>query len=284
MSESSRVTKGVYLSVIVPVWNGADQLSTTLGELLDFIQTREYSVELILANDGSGVEATRLLHDFAAANPATVVLRNLPHRGKGSSIAGAMQSARGHFRVFIDADLAYPVVEIEKLLHELENGSDVVIACRVHPDSRYVMSPRFFRYMYTRHVMSRVLNSAVRALLLPSLLDTQAGLKGFTARAAELIFPHITIPGFGFDLECLYIAHANWLRITQIPVLFRYDHEVSSFRFLKDSVTILTDILRVRSRGWLGAYTVPEHAAPSKITPANTIPLLPSADPEAVGE
>jgi hypothetical protein len=67
-------------------------------------------------------------------------------------------------------------------------------------------------------------------------------------------------------------------------VLFRYDHEVSSFRFLEDSVTILTDILRVRSRGWLGAYTVPEYTAPSKTTPANTIPLLPSADPEAVGE
>jgi dolichyl-phosphate beta-glucosyltransferase len=271
MSQSA-VINDVHLSVIVPVWNGADQLSTAMDELLDFIQTREYGVELILANDGSGVEAARLLHEFAAANPATVVLRNLPHRGKGSAIAAAMQSARGQFRVFIDSDLAYSVVEIEKVLHELEQGSDVVIACRVHPDSRYVMSPRFFRYMYTRHLMSRVLNGAVRALLLPGLLDTQAGLKGFTARAAELVFPQITIPGFGFDLECLYIAHANRLRITQIPVLFRYDHEVSSFRFLKDGVTILTDILRVRSRGWLGAYTVPEYTAPSETTPANAIP------------
>ena len=77
----------------------------------------------------------------------------------------------------------------------LEQGSDVVIACRVYPESRYDISPAFFRYLYTRHVMSRVFNWAVRHTLLPEILDTQAGLKGFTAAAAETVFPRLTIAG-----------------------------------------------------------------------------------------
>jgi len=282
MRESSIPTNETYLSVIVPVWNPGDQVSAALDELLDFMRTRAYRVELILANDGSGPETTRLLQDFATVSGANVSLLNLPHRGKGAAITAAMQSARGAYRIFIDADLAYSASEIERLLRELEEGADIVVASRVHPDSRYVMSPRFIRYIYTRHLMSRVLNAAVRALLLPGLLDTQAGLKGFTASAARVIFPRMTIPGFGFDLECLYIARANGLRTTQIPVVFRYDQEVSSFRFLRDGVTILTDILRVRSKGWMGAYTVPDYMAST--AGALREPILPQrADAEIVG-
>src|SRR3989454_9380003 len=73
-----------------------------------------------------------------------------------------MEGARGASRVFTDADLASPVAEIAKIVHHLEGGSDVAIACRVLPESRYLMSPSFFSYLYTRHVLSRVFNRVVR--------------------------------------------------------------------------------------------------------------------------
>src|SRR3989449_6681534 len=50
---------------------------------------------------------------------------------------------------------------------------------------------------------------------LPGILDTQAGLKGFSAPAAGLVFPRLTIPGFGFDVEALYIARKHGLRVKQ---------------------------------------------------------------------
>src|SRR5207253_6598952 len=37
-------------------------------------------------------------------------------------------------------DLAYPSDQITKLLRALETGSDVAIACRVLPESRYIRS------------------------------------------------------------------------------------------------------------------------------------------------
>src|SRR2546427_7531019 len=111
-----------------------------------------------------------------------------------------------------------------------------------------------FRSLYTRHVMSRVFNRVVRLVLLPGILDTQAGLKGFTARAAELIFPRLTIAGFGFDVELLYIAKQHGLTVAQAAVHYRYDDEPSTVRFAADAVEMLEDLVKIRWNAWRGRY------------------------------
>ena len=183
-----------------------------------------------------------------------LLLRNDANRGKGFSVARGMAAARGARRVFTDADLAYPVDEIDAMVRELDDGADVVIACRVLPESRYLMSPSFFHYLYTRHLMSRLFNRVVRVALLPGILDTQAGLKAFTARAAELIFPRLTVAGFGFDVELLYIARKHGLRVRQTAVQYRYDDEPSTVRFAADAAAMLRDLARIRWNDWRGRY------------------------------
>jgi dolichyl-phosphate beta-glucosyltransferase len=165
-----------------------------------------------------------------------------------------MRVARGAYRVFTDADLAYPTTEIDKILDALRGGADVAVACRVLPDSRYLMSPTFFSYLYTRHVMSRLFNALVRWTLIPRVRDTQAGLKGFTAAAAELVFPRVTIPRFGFDVEALFIARKFGLSIEQVAVNFRYDEEPTTVRFVKDAAEMARDLGRIRTNEWRRRY------------------------------
>jgi dolichyl-phosphate beta-glucosyltransferase len=244
----------VQLSVIVPVHNGAPRLPGALDALGQFVCARGGAAELILVDDASEPEAARLLAKFARSARGVTLLRNETNRGKGASVARGMSTARGAYRVFTDADLAYPLEEIDRMVGELERGYDVAIACRVLPESRYLMSPSFFHYLYTRHLMSRAFNRAVRFALLPGILDTQAGLKAFTARAAELIFPRLTVAAFGFDVELLYIARKHGLRIGQAAVQFRYDAEPSTVRFATDGVTMLRDLVKIRWNDWRGRY------------------------------
>src|SRR5260370_14228729 len=146
------------LSIVVPVHNRADPLPGHLETLRQFVRARARPTELILVDDHSEPGAARVLVDFADAAAGVTLLRNPTNQGKGYSVARGMGAAQSSYRLFTDADLAYPVEEIDRIVRELETGSDLAIACRVLPESRYLMSPSFFHYLYTRHLMSRVFN------------------------------------------------------------------------------------------------------------------------------
>ncbi len=243
------------LSLVIPVYNAADQLPATLNAVDGFATRYPGTVEVLFVDDCSTeVETQLILEDFTRQRGYARLLRNAQNRGKGYSVTRGMLAARGAHRVFTDVDLAYPLDEVHKIVRELRDGSDVAIACRVLPESRYLMSPSFFHYLYTRHVMSRVFNKAVQRFLLPGILDTQAGLKGFSADAAQKCFARTTIPGFGFDIELLYVAQQLGFSIKQTAVHFRYDDEPTTMRFASDSRRMFMDIWRVRSNAWRGRY------------------------------
>ena len=244
-----------HLSLIVPVYNGADRLPSSLDQLRTFIDEQPYESELIFVDDCSDAETRALLEEFARTNRCVRLIRNEENRGKGNAVTRGMRAAVGKYRVFTDADLAYPASEVSRILADLEGGADVAIACRVLAESRYLMSPTFFSYLYTRHVMSRVFNAMVRWTLIPHVLDTQAGLKGFTAHAAEIVFPRITIPRFGFDVEALYIARKHELSLAQTPVFFRYDEEPTTVRFVEDAFRMIRDLVHIRRNDWRGRYS-----------------------------
>jgi len=242
------------LSIVVPTWNGGARLSQTLEHLREFRAQLDDPTEFVIVDDCSEASTARIVADFAEENEFTVVLRNARNRGKGYTVSRGMRQARGEYRVFVDSDLAYPSCEISKLLLALKAGNDVAIACRVLPESRYVMSPTFFRYLYTRHLMSRLFNRLVQQTLLPGILDTQAGLKAFTARATQMIFSRQTLTGFGFDLECLFIARLHGLQIKEVPVDFYYSSEPSTISFVKHGTQMLMDLVRVRQNARRGLY------------------------------
>ena len=259
MSESD-----VVLSLVVPIHHCDGSLSCLLGELDRFLAESRVPAEVVLVDDhGTRPGASEALRRFAD-RPNIRLLRNDRNRGKGYSVARGMLEASGAFRVFTDADLAYPLDEVWKIASRLESGADVAIACRVHPESQYTMSARYIRYIFTRHVMSRMFNRIVRMTLIPGVLDTQAGMKGYTATAAREVFSRVRIAGFGFDLECLYVARRLGMRIDQVPVRFRYNDESSTVRFARDVRTMAADLARIRWRGWTGEYDLQsiDQAAP----------------------
>ena len=243
-----------HLTLIVPCYNGEDRLPAALLQLSAFLALQPYTSELILVDDCSAEPAAKILRDYAASRPGITLIRNEKNLGKGKSVGRGMLAGTGKFRVFTDADLAYPPEEVNKILKDLESGADVAIACRVLQDSRYLMSPNFFHYLYTRHVMSRVFNFLTRVVLLRDVLDSQAGLKGFTAAAAETVFPRVTIPRFGFDVEALFIAQKHGLTVRQTAVYFRYDEEPTTVKFAQSAFTMAAELLQVRMNDLRGRY------------------------------
>jgi len=237
------------LSVVVPVYNGGAFIERTLGQLIEYVASLKEPAELIVIDDGSTDRTAELIARRVAEAPVPVNFMQSPqNEGKGAAIRRGMAVAQGRYRVFLDADLAYSPRAISEVRSKLAEGADVVIGSRVHPDSTYQVKPSFFRYLYTRHVAGRVFNWIVRLFLLPGIFDSQAGLKGFTAGAADTIFGGWLPDGFSFDLGVLSRARHERLSIVQIPVHYRYDSEPTTVRFVNDSIAALYDLAVVRLR------------------------------------
>ncbi len=118
------------------------------------------------------------------------------------------------------------------------------------------MSPEFFGYLYTRHVGSRFFNWLVRKVLGLSIYDTQAGLKGFSRKAKEIIFNRQTLEGFTFDVELIYIAKKFGLTVREVPVVFRYFSEPTTVSFMMQSLASLKDLFSIRAKNHKGIYTM----------------------------
>jgi dolichyl-phosphate beta-glucosyltransferase len=244
-----------YLTLIFPIYRQEALLESSLREVFSFLSSKSFRSEILLVEDAGEDGSLKILRRFEKESNErvrVVVLSNPVNRGKGFSVRRGMSEGRGKYVLFMDIDLAYRLEDVDRIVHALEEGSDLAIACRTLPESVYIISPSFFHYLYTRHLMSRLFNFFVRLWLGLATRDTQAGLKGFRREAARKIFSRQRINRFSFDVEVLYLAKRLGLRITEVPVTFRYFDEPSTVKFLRDGGKMLYDLWRIRWRGWTG--------------------------------
>lgn len=245
------------VSLIIPVYGAETFLRQSLEEIhIALCQRKDEMWELILVDDASPDRSLEICREFTSTSRpyAITILSNERNLGKGASVRHGMLRATGKYRLFNDCDLAYPMSEVLKVLDALKSGADVAIASRALKDSRYIFSPQNFRYLYTRHVASRFLNFLIQRLFLPKYEDTQAGLKGFTAPAAQFLFSQARLNGFSFDLELLYLASKSALVIREVPVNF-YAQRVTTVDIPFEALRMFRDILRILYGNARGRYT-----------------------------
>ena len=246
-----------FLSVVIPAYNEDLRLPTTLATVIDFLDTRPYSSEVIVADDGS-TDGTSEAADRMSAEVSNVRVLRLPHRGKASAVRSGMLEARGQYIMFTDADLSTPLKFADRLIAELERGAGVAIGSREGVGAQRHGEPGY------RHLMGRIFNWVVRLVAVPGINDTQCGFKAFRHDAAKDVFsslrlydgsrevsgPRVT----GFDVEVLFLARKRGYTIVEVPV--EWTHVPGSkVAPLSDSVRMFADVLRVRLNAVRGRYT-----------------------------
>jgi dolichyl-phosphate beta-glucosyltransferase len=235
------------LSVVIPTFNEVQRIEQTLRSGDEYLRGLGIPYEVIVVDNDSTDGTAALvagLADRVLLSTRLVVQRS---RGKGAAIKAGVLQSRGDFVVFMDADNATPVSELERVWPLWKSGCHVVIG------SRYV-SPSLVVAPQTpvRIALSRIGNAVIRLLLLPGLRDTQLGFKGFTGEVARDLFGRITTDEWAFDVELLVMARRAGYRIREVSVLWREPggSHLRSSAYL----TTLVDVLKIRWRAWRGDY------------------------------
>jgi glycosyltransferase involved in cell wall biosynthesis len=242
------------LSVVIPAFNEEKNIKNgCLEEVYSFLKKQTYQWEVLLVDDGSEDSTLNLLKEFSRKHGGFKVFSE-PHRGKGGTVISGMLKAKGDVILFTDMDQATPIKEIDKLLPKLNLGFDIVIGTRKGrkgaPLVRKIMA---YGFTVLRYVVLRL-----------PYKDTQCGFKLFKKDAAKKIFgkmkifsekksrsgSHVTA---GFDLEILYIARKQRLKVSEVEVNWEHK-ETERIDPIKDSLEGLKDLLTVRFNAFMGKY------------------------------
>lgn len=253
-----RTSVAPFGTLVLPVYNAEGFLESTLREVHAWLSRRDEPWELIVVDDASRDATPQIANAFAAAHEGETIriVRFSANHGKGFAVRVGLDRASGRYAVFTDCDLAYPMTNVDAILARLEAGADAAIASRVAEGSTYLIRPSFFSYLFTRHLMGRLFNAISRAVAVPRLLDTQAGLKGFRSAVVKPLLSRLRLDGFSFDVELLRGLLDRGARVEEVPVAFRYDSEPSTVHFTMDALRMARDLIRVRWRSWRGYYRI----------------------------
>ena len=239
-----------FLSVVIPAYNEALRLGSTLEKVREFVDSRNYAVELIVVDDGSTDQTPAILDEFQRRHAPLRVLRNEPNRGKGFSVRRGVLEARGEFVLFTDSDLSAPIEETNKLLAALEStGADAAVGSRA-------LKRRLIgvRQPWHREFAGRCFNLLVRAFTGLKIRDTQCGLKLFRRATTRRAFEMQLIERFGFDPELLFLIERLGGKIVEVPVRWN-DNPATKVRFLRDATRMFLDLVVIRWRALTGKYS-----------------------------
>jgi dolichyl-phosphate beta-glucosyltransferase len=247
MENGRAVSRMKRVSVVVPTYREPD-LQLFLRPLASALAPLDGEIVIVDDSDDATHEALR-----ASATPvgdvAIRVLRGT-QRGKGDAIRIGLLAAEGAVILYLDADTE------ESKLPLLPQFVSLI------EDHHYnvVIGERRSRWEYRnfgRFVLSVSLFLLQRLFIFQSsrFFDTQFGFKAFDRQSARRVAALQTVPGGMIDIEHLYIAVTNGMRIAQIAVTPVRELRPSRLRILRCIVTDPMALLRVKWNGLRGKYS-----------------------------
>jgi len=237
------------LSIIIPAYNEEALIVSTLDGLDSFLSARSESYEIIVVDDGSQDKTSGCIRNWKGSHRVDLhLLINERNMGKGFSIRRGVMESRGRFVIFVDADLPYELHAVDDFLGALRSGYDLAIGSRVLPGSEVKGVPLL------RYISGQIFSWMVQAILFQGLPDTQCGFKSFRAESARKIFRRLTISGFGFDVEMLFVARKLKLAIQPVAVQMIEHRHRSRVRLIVDSFKMFANLFMVRWNDLQGKY------------------------------
>ncbi len=259
------------ISVIIPAYNEAIRIVPTIGAIAAHVSSFDEPWELIVADDGSTDDTVDLVEGLELPN--LLLLRAKQNGGKGKAVRRGVSEARGDIILFADADQSTPIEQFDDLEQQICAGADVAVG------SRSATGADVKNKSFMRNVFSKGLSFAVRGLLRLPVTDTQCGFKMFTADAAANLFSLQIIDDFSFDLELLFLAKKQGLRVAEVPVSWT-DAPGSKVSAGKVALEFVRDLAVIRINNWRGVYDQENHTlSPQRIRSWETASLEPNPEP-----
>ncbi|TMV50797.1 glycosyltransferase family 2 protein [Paenibacillus mesophilus] len=117
----------INISIVVPVYNGAESLFELHQRIKIVLESLSLSYEIILINDNSKDNSLSVMKSLNQQDPRVKIISLMKNFGQHNAIMCGFNHAEGNYIVTMDDDLQNPPEEIPRLLAKVQEGYDVVI-------------------------------------------------------------------------------------------------------------------------------------------------------------
>jgi glycosyltransferase involved in cell wall biosynthesis len=223
------------LSVVIPVYDEADNLVPLYEDVTDALLGLRDPWEIVFVDDGSRDRTSEVLEQLAAKEDSVVVIRLRRNFGQTAAMMAGIDHARGDVIVVMDGDGQNDPADIPALLDELARGYDVVSGWRrERQDGR------------GRVWLSRAANALISRIAGVRLHDYGCSLKAYRRDVIQ------SVRLYG-EMHRFVPIYASWwgARVTEIPVRHRPRLRGRSKYGFDRIVKVFLDLLVVQ---FLGRY------------------------------
>ncbi|MCO6431675.1 MAG: glycosyltransferase family 2 protein [Deltaproteobacteria bacterium] len=197
------MSKGHFISVVLPIFNEEDAIPQLLQRLRDVLQRLPGKFEIIAVDDGSRDGSLELLQKAKENFSQLAIVQLARNYGQTAALAAGIDHAQGDIVITMDADLQHDPGDIERFIEVLDEGYDVVSGWREVRTDSYA----------SRRLPSLIANFFMRWMSGIPIRDFGSTFKGYKAQLLKEIDLfgelHRFIP---------VLAHRLGARMKEIPI------------------------------------------------------------------
>jgi glycosyltransferase involved in cell wall biosynthesis len=219
------------LSVVIPIYNEAENLEPLHRELTAALANWGRSYELILIDDGSRDGSFEVLKTLQTADPHVRVIQFRRNFGQTAAFAAGFAHARGRVIATSDGDLQNDPKDIPQMVRRLNEGYDIVCGWRRDRKDRFI----------NRRLPSMIANRLISWATGVRLHDYGCSLKIFRAEVVKPLRLYGEMHRF---LPAL--ASEQGVRIAEQPVNHRARQHGRSKYGIGRTFRVMLDLLTVK--------------------------------------
>src|SRR5262249_44689334 len=129
------------LTIVMPCLNEAETLERCIVKARAYLDRTQIAGEIVVGDNGS----TDGSQDIARRCGARVI--DIPRRGYGAALMGAIEGARGKYVVMGDSDDSYDFSDLDAFVAKLRAGYDLVMGDRFLGGIKPGAMPLLHRYL-----------------------------------------------------------------------------------------------------------------------------------------
>ncbi|QCE33514.1 polyprenol monophosphomannose synthase [Acetobacteraceae bacterium] len=203
------------ISIIVPVYNEAQNVSKVFDSLCRAWEGRDDEWEMILVDDNSPDGTSSVARKIAQEDSRLRVIRRIGRRGLTSAVIEGILSSSSHFVAVMDGDGQHDETILPRMLDALVDGTDLVVGTRyAKGGDASGLSGKY------REWLSKLGTKVAQKVSGKKCSDPMSGFFAVKRDLIEEILPSMRTKGFKILFEFL-AKSSDTLSIREVPFVFK---------------------------------------------------------------